>query len=118
MQSAWIESKDYIGPCRRTSLQGLRLVNKRRANRAHSEPALKTIVRQLRMTDLAFANAEAKRLFRLRLVAAHGIAERAGDTDASARLALLRDATESADDAALPAFAARCLDEIASHLGS
>ena len=116
MQTAWVETEDYIGPCRRAA-QGFRIVNKRRQDRALSEPSLNTLVRQLRVINLAFANIAELQAYRLRLKAAHDAAIRKGDAASAHLLGEVKDALEQPYNPSVAAFAASRLDQVAANLG-
>jgi hypothetical protein len=48
----WIDDDNYFGPDRRQADGGLRLIERRRANKAASPPPLATALRQLRLRVL------------------------------------------------------------------
>jgi len=77
MPPVWIDTSAYIGPCRRQR-RALRVLERRRHSLTEGAPSLKTLIRQLRMTELAHANDGSLTAFRLRLAAAVGLAEKSG----------------------------------------
>lgn len=48
----WIDQETYFGPDRREAVDGLRILERRRTNRASSPPPLATALRQLRLRVL------------------------------------------------------------------
>jgi hypothetical protein len=117
MNAVWIDSPCYVGPCRRGRRDGLRLFNRRRDAGAGPAPSLKTLVRQLRMTELAHADDLAVARFRLRLAAAAKLAETDGERACAADLAgLSADLAGAIDVRALSADAAEALARAAARL--
>ena len=80
MRPVWIDTSAYIGPCRR-GRRGVRMLERRRHTHIAAPPSLKTLIRQLRVTELAHASEEALSAFRLRLAAALERAQQTGEAE-------------------------------------
>jgi hypothetical protein len=117
MSALWIDSPTYVGPCRRGGRNQLRLFNRRRDAGAGPAPSLKTLIRQLRMTEISHADDLALARFRLRLTAAAKLAETGGESACAADLARLSsDLATAMDVRALSATAAEALARAAARL--
>ena len=72
----WVESKTFVGQCRRALRSGIRLVERRREDSAAPLPSLPTLLRQLTLFDFrADSSDDALGRFRVRLDAALALAE-------------------------------------------
>ncbi|MFZ2031586.1 MAG: hypothetical protein WAU68_14835 [Vitreimonas sp.] len=117
MSALWIDGLTYVGPCRRGGRAGLRLFNRRRSAGSGPAPSLKTLIRQLRMTELSHADDAALARFRLRVRAAADLAAANQETLCAADLAALSVRLEAALDArALSGDAAETLARAAARL--
>lgn len=74
MSSLWIDSPTYVGPCRRSGRGGMRVFNRRRVGGRGRTPSLATLIRQMRMSDLNYADDQTLVRFRLRFKAAAALA--------------------------------------------
>ena len=116
MRRSWIDTPAYIGPCRRER-QGLRVLERRRRALTEAAPSLKTLIRQLRMTELAHANVASFGAFRLRLGAAVDLAEKSGEASCCKLLEELVQAYDRAGDVRqLSALASKLLARAAEQL--
>jgi hypothetical protein len=117
MNALWIDSPGYVGPCRRGGRDRLRMFNRRRDTASGPAPSLKTLIRQLRMTELAHADDLVLARFRLRLVATAKLAEARGESACAADLGRLSVDIEAAINVrALSATAAEALTRAAARL--
>jgi hypothetical protein len=96
MAPLWIETKDYVGRNRRWRRQAFRFLDRRRGESAGRQPALATMLRQLRAADLASTSDRERRVFRQRLGAAASLAARTGEAECAAELAGLMQAFDRA----------------------
>jgi hypothetical protein len=71
----WIETDNYIGPCRR-GLKKLRLIDRRRGVLSERDPSLAALLRQLRASAQDLSTPVHRRRFKLRLVATIAMARR------------------------------------------
>lgn len=72
----WIESENYIGPCRRGGKGGFRLFNRRLRQGGDRDPSIEALFRQLRANAVDLSEARERKRFKLRLAATIGVARR------------------------------------------
>ncbi|MDX2235529.1 MAG: hypothetical protein NW200_13615 [Hyphomonadaceae bacterium] len=93
----WIETDQYIGPCRRGGEKGFRLINRRRFRGGDRTPSIHALFRQLHANAMDLSDPLKRRRFKLRLAATIGVAQRARLHAVAAQLELLdRRMTETA----------------------
>ncbi len=93
----WIETDNYIGPCRRGGKK-LRLLDRRHVNVADRDPSLQALLRQLRANAQDLSDPAQRKRFKLRLSAAIALARRVQQNAAALQLVKLDGAM---DDRAL-----------------
>ncbi len=93
----WIETDNYIGPCRRGDKK-LRLLDRRHANGADRDPSLAALLRQLRANVQDLSAPIQRKRFKLRLSATIALARRLRQNAAALHLVKLDGAM---DDRAL-----------------
>lgn len=98
MSSLWIDSPTYVGPCRRSGRGGMRVFNRRRVGGRGRTPSLATLIRQMRMSDLNYADDQTLVRFRLRFKAAAALAAENNERACAQYLASLSDRIEAATD--------------------
>ena len=117
MSRIWVNAQDYVGWCRRQVARGKRFIERRRASTSADPPALATLLRQLRVTDLTYCDKAAQQQYRIRLAAAASLAREAGHLACSQELERLRATLDSATDlVSLAAPAQESLVRAAAHL--
>ena len=84
----WIDTEDYIGPCRRGGRK-LRLLDRRHGDQAGRDPSLAALMRQLRANALDLSDAVQRVRFKLRLSATIALARRTQQNAAAQHLARL-----------------------------
>ncbi len=82
----WIESENYIGPCRRGGRGGFRLLNRRLRRGGDRDPSIEALFRQLRANAVDLTEARERKRFKLRLAATIGVARRSGMGACAAQL--------------------------------
>lgn len=93
----WIETDNYIGPCRRGDRK-LRLLDRRHANAGDRDPSLAALLRQLRANAQDLSDPAQRKRFKLRLSATIALARRIHQNAAALQLVKLDGAM---DDRAL-----------------